>query len=243
MAGQDPTRLARGRAGGSGLRLTAAHVARVHRDVPEPGGLPGFARHSDAEFAAWVDRLQADDPAPDGPLQLFVYGSLLWKPEVAHVAEVPALLHGWHRAFCMRLPRFRGTEEFPGLMMALDRGGACRGLVLTLEPGDKAAQLDKLFRRELPFTPTTNLPRWLPLRTPDGPVTALGFVMNRDSSLYTGALTPDQVADVLARACGHGGTGAEYLLNTVTELERRAIRDSLLWRLQDMVAARIEAQA
>ena len=224
------------------LRLTSGHVARVHRDVPETPGLSGFARHTDAEFADWVARAQGCDPAPGGALQLFVYGSLLWKPEVAHVAETPALLRGLHRSFCIRLPRFRGIEDFPGLMMALDRGGSCRGLVFTLEPGDKPAQLDKLFRRELPYTPTANLPRWLRVQTADGPVTALGFVMNRASSLYTGALTPDAVADVLAKACGHGGTGAEYLLNTVTQLEARGIRDSLLWRLQHMVADRIKAR-
>ena len=224
------------------LRLTPDHVARVHREVPETPGIPGFARHTDAEFSAWVARSLAHDPAPGGPLQLFVYGSLLWKPEVAHVAETPALLHGWHRAFCMRLPRFRGTAEFPGLMMALDRGGSCRGLVFTLETGDKPAQLDKLVRRELPFSPTTNLPRWLKVQTDTGPVTALGFVMNRASSLYTGPLAPDDVADVLATACGYGGTGAEYLLNTVAQLEARGIRDSLLWRLQHMVAERIEAR-
>ena len=223
------------------LRLTPAHVTRIHREVQDDGITPGFARHTDAEFADWVARSLAADPAPSGPLQLFVYGSLLWKPEVAHVTEAPALLRGWHRAFCIRLPRFRGTEDFPGLMMALDRGGACRGLALTLEPGDKAQQLDKLFRRELPYNPTANLPRWVHVETATGPVTALTFVMNRASPLYTGPLSPDVVADVLAQACGYGGTGAEYLLNTVAHLESRGIRDSLLWQLQDMVAARIEA--
>jgi cation transport protein ChaC len=224
------------------LRLTAAHIARIHREVPETPGIPGFARHTDAEFAAWTARLLADDPEPDGALKLFVYGSLLWKPEVAHVAETPALLHGWHRAFCMRLPRFRGTEELPGLMMALDRGGACRGMVLTVEPGEKTQQMDKLFRREMPFSPTTNLPRWVPVQTAAGPVRALTFVMNRASTLYTGPLSAEAVADVLATACGYGGTGAEYLLNTVAQLEQRGIRDSLLWQLQAMVADRIEAQ-
>ena len=223
------------------LRLTTDHVTRIHREIKDDGMTPGFARHTDTEFAGWVARVLAKDPAPDGPLQLFVFGSLLWKPEVAHVAEATALLRGWHRSFCIRLPRFRGTAEFPGLMMALDRGGSCRGLVLTLEPGDKAQQLDKLFRREMPFSPSANLPRWVHVETASGPVTALAFVMNRASPLYTGPLSPNAVAEVLSQACGYGGTGAEYLLNTVAQLEARGIRDSLLWRLQDMVAERIEA--
>ena len=52
---------------------------------------------------------------------------------------------------------------------------------------------------------------------------------------------PDEIADVLARSCGHLGTGAEYLLNTVTQLERRGMHDPGLWRLQELVAERIGA--
>ena len=66
------------------------------------------------------------------------------------------------------------------------------------------------------------------------------FVMNRASPLYAGRLSLEAVADVLARACGHWGTGAEYLLNTVSHLEAKGIRDSNLWRLQRLVAERIE---
>jgi cation transport protein ChaC len=64
--------------------------------------------------------------------------------------------------------------------------------------------------------------------------------MNRASPLYAGRQSLEAVADVLARACGHGGTGAEYLLNTVSHLEAKGIRDSNLWRLQRLVAERIE---
>jgi cation transport protein ChaC len=40
---------------------------------------------------------------------------------------------------------------------------------------------------------------------------------------------------------GNLGSKAEYLYNTVEHLERLGIRDRLLWRLQEMVADRIEA--
>ena len=64
--------------------------------------------------------------------------------------------------------------------------------------------------------------------------------MNRASPLYTGPQSLDAVADVLAIACGHWGTGAEYLLNTVSHLESKGIRDRNLWQLQRLVAERIE---
>jgi cation transport protein ChaC len=56
-----------------------------------------------------------------------------------------------------------------------------------------------------------------------------------------GRLSPEAVAEVLASACGQWGTGAEYLLNTVTHLEAKGIHDNALWRLQDLVARRIES--
>jgi glutathione-specific gamma-glutamylcyclotransferase len=80
------------------------------------------------------------------------------------------------------------------------------------------------------------------VETTSGAISVLAFVMNRASPLYVGGISSEAVADVLARACGHWGTGAEYLLNTITPLEARGIRDSNLWRLQALVAQRIELQ-
>ena len=222
------------------IKLTADHIARVHRVVSDSGPAPGVQQQTDADYAEWVERILQDHPSPGAPIQLFAYGSLIWKPEIEHRAERPAVARGWHRSFCLRTHRFRGTPEQPGLMMALDRGGQCRGVILELPPEEPAAQLDRLFRREFTVKPINSTPRWLHLETAEGPVMGLGFVMNRASPYYAGRLAPDEVAQVLARACGHWGTGAEYLLNTVTQLETRGIRDAGLWRLQALVAEEIE---
>lgn len=224
----------------SGRKLSAEHVARVHRMIADAGPAPGVQQQTDADYAEWVDRILGGHPAPGEPIQLFAYGSLIWRPEIEHRAERPAVAQGWHRSFCLRIHRFRGTPDQPGLMMALDRGGQCRGVILELPPEDPAVQLDRLFRREFTVKPINSMPRWLVVQTPDGPTRALGFVMNRASPYYAGRLSPDEVAQVLARACGHWGSGAEYLLNTVTQLEARGIRDAGLWRLQALVAEEID---
>ncbi|WP_343234579.1 gamma-glutamylcyclotransferase [Microvirga splendida] len=65
--------------------------------------------------------------------------------------------------------------------------------------------------------------------------------MNRASRFYTGRLPPEQVAEVLATACGHWGSCAEYLHNTVAHLHEHGIRDRNLWRLQALVAERIKS--
>ncbi len=220
------------------LSLTAAHIARVHRVVPDTGPPEGSVLHSDADYGAWVDRMVAT--APSGPVRLFAFGSLIWKPEIAHAGECPATAHGWHRSFCLRMIRFRATPDCPGLMMALDHGGTCKGVLYDLPDEDRTAQFDRLFRREFTFKPINNMPRWISVRTPDGPATALAFVMNRASPAYI-RLSLDDQAEMLARACGNWGTGAEYLMNTVAHLESRGIHDRTLWALQARVAARIDA--
>ncbi len=90
--------------------------------------------------------------------------------------------------------------------------------------------------------PWINLPRWLPTRTPEGPIKALGFVVNRKESRYAGRLELDHIADILSVAVGHRGSGAEYLRNTVSHLEQIGIQDRNLWCLQNLVAERIRSR-
>lgn len=222
------------------LTLTPEHVAQVHRVVEDNGYPPGVQLQTDADYDDWVDRMIRSHPDPAAPTQLFAYGSLIWKPEIEHVDEQLGVARGWHRSFCFRMPRFRGTIEQPGLMMALDRGGQCRGVLYELPKGDLERQFGALFRREFTSKPANSMPRWITVRTASGTRTALAFVMNRASPLYTGRLAHEEVADTLARACGHWGTGAEYLLNTVSHLEAKGIHDRNLWKLQSLVANRID---
>lgn len=225
------------------LSLTPDHVARVHRPVADPGVMAGLGLQTDADYAGWVDRILRSHPAPAGPTRLFAYGSLIWKPELDHAAEMPGTARGWHRSFCLRITRFRGEADRPGLMLALDRGGACRGVLYDLPAADLPGQLGRLFRREFTSKPNNTVPRWISVRTDTGAVPALGFTVNRASPLYVGRLDPGDAAEALATACGHVGTGAEYLMQTVRHLEARGIRDAALWRLQRLVAQRIDALA
>ena len=72
-----------------------------------------------------------------------------------------ATLSGWHRSFCLHIERWRGTRATPGLMMALDRGGSCRGVLYELPDENPLAQMERLLRREMTNKPPTNMPRWL----------------------------------------------------------------------------------
>jgi glutathione-specific gamma-glutamylcyclotransferase len=221
------------------MDLTADLVARVERLEPDPGPMPGVPQFSEADF----DEAAADLLARhgSGPLHVFAYGSLIWKPEFENEGHGRAVAHGWHRSFCLKLTRWRGTRDRPGLMMALDRGGCCNGLLYRLPDGDRAEQLGRLLRREMSSKPPANMPRWLEVTTDAGPRRAIAFTANPKSATYCGKLEAREVARILARAAGHWGSGAAYLYQTVAHLERVGIRDRNLWRLQQMVAAEIRA--
>lgn len=222
------------------MKLTAELVKHVHRPVTDSGPQEGITYLTETDFDHIVAELLAEHP--DGQdLWLFAYGSLIWKPEVTHVEERLATATGWQRSFCISIKRWRGTPEVPGLMMALDRGEECQGVVLRLSAATSAESLGKLVRRELSAKPPSQLFRWITVDTDQGPVKAIAIVSNPEGRAYAGNLSIEQVAETLSKACGHWGSGAEYLLNTVTHLEARGIRDAYLWRLQELVADRIAA--
>ncbi len=119
------------------MRLTERHVAFVQPpEIAE--GLPpppaGMRATSEADHLATIAELFGDDRDGD-ETWVFAYGSLIWKPACDYVEARVGLLHGWHRAFCLGWnTRHRGSEQRPGLMLALDRGGACKGVLYRLPP-------------------------------------------------------------------------------------------------------------
>jgi cation transport protein ChaC len=189
----------------------------------------------DADVAARYDDWMSSHPG--GDLWLFGYGSLMWKPELDFIEQRLATVRGWHRRFCLWQWRFRGSRAKPGLMLALDRGGACAGLAFRIAGPDLRAKLAETWRREIGGDGYR--PRWVTAATEHGPVTALAFVINRDSSRYAGRLSDETVAAHIASACGETGPNAEYLLETVMRCRQLGIHDRLLWRMQELVAKRL----
>jgi cation transport protein ChaC len=223
------------------MRLTAEHVTRTKREIADPGPQlpPGFRPATEVDYDEAVAGMLAT--RPDGPFWLFGISSLIWKPETAFVERRMALARGWHRRFCLGWDyRYRGSHETPGLMMALDRGGQCKGAVFRLPEETLEPELHKLIRREMSMVPSAFPWRWIDTVTTEGPVRALTFPVNRKSGRYISGLSDEQLADMLATACGFRGSMAEYLFQTVSMLEELGIHDRNLWRLQGLVADRIE---
>ena len=224
------------------MRLSEQHLAKVRREIADPGFQPVASNArpaTDADYAAVVDGILA--AAPQGDFWVFAYGSLIWNPDYDFDERRVALARGWRRAFCLGWDhRFRGSRETPGLMLALDRGGQCKGVVHRLPAAGLEANLHRLIRREMSMVPSAFPPRFIGVDTEAGRVTALTFAIDRRSGRYIGGLEAEAIADVLSTACGFRGSMAEYLFSTVSHLEELGIHDRHLWRLQELVAERIE---
>lgn len=222
------------------LRLTQELVDRVARVEPDEGYEAHIEVFSEMDYDEHLAKFLTP-LAPGDPVWVFAYGSLIWKPGVAHVETRRGVAEGWQRSFCLRIKRFRGTRARPGLMMQLDRGGSCEGLLMRLSPGSERDELRGLWRREITAKPPGNLPRWIDVASGQETIRAIAFTANPAKDNYVCGLPLHEVADTLTLAAGHWGSGAEYLLNTVTALEAAGIHDPHLWELQEMVAERIAA--
>ena len=171
----------------------------------------------------------------DGGLWVFGYASLIWRPEFDAEEQRSAAVHGWHRALRMRSRINRGTPQRPGLVFALVSGGSCRGLVYRIDRRRAPDELERLWQREMPTGVYD--PRWVPCRTALGPVRALAFTLDRASPAHTGALSDEQLLDILRHASGRYGSTLDYLLETAASLRRCGIRDRELERLEKLALA------
>jgi glutathione-specific gamma-glutamylcyclotransferase len=167
-----------------------------------------------------------DGYRPGDALWVFAYGSLMWSPGFPVVERVPALLRGWHRRFCVVSHVYRGTPEKPGLVLGLDRGGACRGLAMRVDAASATAALDYLWDREM--ITRVYRPLWREVETNDGRLRAATFVADRAHEHYAPERDPVWAAHTISDAIGRNGSNRDYLASTLSELERLGIRDGHL---------------
>jgi cation transport protein ChaC len=167
---------------------------------------------------------------------VFGYGSLVWNPGFNVAERVIATLPDYHRSFCMRSIHHRGSEEAPGLVLALDamEGARCHGVGLSVAQGEEEQTLAYLRDREL--VSAAYLEKRLDIELADGRVVeAVTYVIDPDHEQYCGGLDLEEQARIIAAAVGGRGPNTEYLYNTAAHLHELGIRDAEL----DWLAARV----
>ncbi len=203
------------------------------RALIEQGGLlrmiaetsPTLPVLSDAERAASLAATLAQRPPGGDGVWLFAYGSLIWNPALDFVERRFARIHGWHRAFCLSTIAGRGTPDLPGLVLGLDRGGACTGAAFRVAEPDIETELALLWQREM--LSGSYDPRWVPVRGLNGAqfAHAVAFTFRRDGPYYTPRMPRPDLVRRLATAAGALGSSADYLLRTRDGLRSLGIRD------------------
>ena len=190
-----------------------------------------------------------------GEVWVFAYGSLMWDPGFAYLEAAPALLRGYHRAFCIYSFVYRGTEARPGLVLGLDRGGACKGMAFRIAAAKGAGVLDYLdarekvtdvyVRRAVPITVggAALSAGGRPLSAGGRKVTAHTYVVDRGHHQYAGKQTLRQAVRLIAQGAGVGGSNRDYLESTVNHLDELGITDGPLHRLHALVGRMAEVQA
>jgi cation transport protein ChaC len=160
----------------------------------------------------------------------------MWRPGFAFIEQVPARLIGEHRALCVYSFDHRGTPEKPGLVLGLDRGGACRGIAFRVAAQLRGETIEYLRAREQ----TTHVYRevmrsvWLE-NEPRQRVSALAYVVDRGHVQYAGRLSPAEQLRHVLQGHGRSGNNRDYVLATVKSIEAQGFRDQQLHQLALML--------
>ncbi len=171
---------------------------------------------------------------------VFGYGSLLWNPLFPIAEARAATVRGLHRSFCLRSLASRGTPDQPGLVLGLEPGGICRGVVYRLPSPLALDELALLWRREMVVG--SYRPRWVKVQAAERRLTALAFVVRRDHVQYA-RLPHAEQAEIIAGACGAFGSSCDYLMRTRAALAAHGIVDNYLETLARDVEVRQRSRA
>jgi cation transport protein ChaC len=176
---------------------------------------------------------------PGTPFWIFAYGSLMWNPQFTFDARHVATIRGYHRSFRVWSRINRGTPENPGLVLTLERGGSCRGLIYRIDSDRVQEEMQRIWKREMTYG--SYCPKWLDCVVGDETMRALAFTVNRQCSGYAGAIPEEVVVEAIASAKGRYGPAHDYLFKTIEALQAHGIRDSRVEHLASRVAHRLKA--
>jgi glutathione-specific gamma-glutamylcyclotransferase len=163
-------------------------------------------------------------PDSDGSLWVFGYGSLMWRPGFAYARRYKALLRGWRRSLCVFSHVYRGSPERPGLVLGLDRGGACPGVAFEVDAALREPTIRYLREREQ--VTAVYLERVAPITLEAGDrVPAVTYVADRMHEQYAGRLDREAMLEYVRAGKGKSGDNAEYVLETNDHLLALGVRD------------------
>ncbi len=162
--------------------------------------------------------------AASGDLWVFAYGSLMWRPGFSYTLRCKAKIQGWHRSLCIYSHVYRGTPEHPGVVLRLDQGGACAGVVFRVD--EALAESTTRYLREREQVTAVYLERMASVVLETGErVRALTYVAHRLHPQYAGRLEREAILKLVLTGSGRSGRNADYVSQTHDHLVAIGARD------------------
>ncbi len=163
---------------------------------------------------------------PRDALWIFGYGSLIWRPDFAHVERRVGCLSGWSRRLWQGSPDHRGVPEAPGRVATLHRepGAVCWGAAYRVRREQRDEVLRRLDHRESGGFERHRVS--VELKDARGErLSALVYVAGPDNANFLGPASVERIAAQVALATGRSGTNREYVLRLAAALEEIGARD------------------
>ncbi len=164
---------------------------------------------------------------PGDALWIFGYGSLIWRPDFAHVERRVGCLAGWSRRLWQGSPDHRGVPEAPGRVATLHRepGAVCWGAAYRVRHEQRDEVLRRLDQRESGGFERHRVS--VELKDARGErLSALVYVAGPDNANFLGPASAERIAAQVALAKGRSGTNREYVLRLAAALRGLGAEDA-----------------
>jgi Uncharacterized protein involved in cation transport len=148
-------------------------------------------------------------------MQVFAYGSLMWRPGFTPKAAARAKAIGWHRKWCVRSIVHRGSPSAPGVVLGLAEGGICEGILYTVDPAEELQVASYLDQREM--AEPGYLPKIIDVSTADGLTKAITYVSDSQKRYCD---NPANTVGRILTAKGLSGSNIDYATQTFAAVER-----------------------
>jgi cation transport regulator ChaC len=167
-------------------------------------------------------------------LWIFGYGSLVWRPDFAHVERHAAFVEGFARRFWQGSTDHRGVPGSPGRVVTLvaEPGARCWGAAYRVAEAERDAVLAALDHREKGGYERLELAVQLPHLAPaGGSVTGLTWVATEANQNYLGPAETVHIAAQVHASHGPSGPNREYVLRLAEALREMGAEDAHVFEI------------
>ena len=155
----------------------------------------------------------------------------MWRPDFEFSQVHKGRLSGHHRRLSLFSNHYRGTVEMPGLVLGLDRGGSCVGMVYEVAEENWLDVLEQVRRRELISDAYREIVKSVYVEPLNTTVSAVTYAVNRRQHQYAAPMDISKTLAFVAQGHGNAGSCHDYVINTIMHLRGLGIHDPKLEEL------------